>query len=79
MTPAEAKKPSNEADANIAMEMVAIKGRRFPVLQIDDIVRILTKKKTVGNKEFMKQFKRGEHTIESISETLDRSSFCSAT
>ena len=66
MTPADAKKPSSEADAKMAMEMVAIKGRRFPVLQIGDIVRILKKKKTVGDKGFMEQFKRGEHTVEGI-------------
>ncbi len=68
MTPAEAKKPSSEADAKMAMEMVAIRGRKFPVLQMGDIVRILKKKKTVGYKEFMEQFKRGEHTVESISD-----------
>ena len=70
MTPADAKKPSSEADAKMAMEMVAIRGRGFPKLQIGDIVRILKKNKTVGDKEFMEQFKRGEHTFERISENF---------
>ena len=70
MTPAEAKKPSSEADAKMAMEMVAIRGRKYPILQTGDIVRILRKKKTVGDEEFMDQFTRGEHTVESISENF---------
>ncbi len=31
MTPAEAKKPSNEADAKMLMELVARSGWRFPI------------------------------------------------
>ncbi len=54
MTPAEAKKLSSEADANMAMKMVAMRGRKYPILQIQDIVRILKKRK----KEFMDQFER---------------------
>ena len=34
MTPAEAKKPSSEVDAKIAMELVARRGRTFPILQM---------------------------------------------
>ena len=70
MTPAEAKKTSSEVDAKMAMELVARRGRRFPILQIGDVVRILRKKKTVGDKEFMSQFKAGEQTVESISENF---------
>ena len=70
MTPAEAKKPSNEVDAKMAMELVARRGRKFPILQIGDIVKVLRKHKAVGDKEFMDQFKRGEHTVESISENF---------
>ncbi len=36
MTPAEAKKPSTEVDAKMAMELVARRGRRVPSLQIVD-------------------------------------------
>ena len=70
MTPAEAKKTSSEVDAKMAMELVARRGRRFPILQIGDVVRILRKKKAVGDKEFMSQFKPGEQTVESISENF---------
>ena len=70
MTPLEARKPSSEADAKMAMEMVAIRGRKFPILQVGDIVRILKKKKVVGDKEFMEQFKAGKHKVESISENV---------
>ena len=70
MTPAEAKKPSSEADAKMAMEMVAIRGRTFPILQVGDIVIILKKKKVVGDKEFMEQFKVGKQTVESISDNF---------
>ena len=70
MTPMEARKPSSEADAKMAMEMVAIRGRKSPILQVGDIVIILKKKKVVGDKEFMEQFKAGKHTVESISENF---------
>jgi hypothetical protein len=70
MTPLEARKPSSEADAKTAMEMVAIRGRKFPILQVGDTVRILKKKKVVGDKEFMEQFKQGKHKVESISENV---------
>jgi hypothetical protein len=50
MTPDEAKKPSSEVDAKLAMELVARRGWRSPVFQVGDIVRILRKKKT-GEKE----------------------------
>ena len=70
MTPTEARKPSSEADAKMAMEMVAIRGRKFPILQVGDTVRILKKKKVVGDKECMEQFKAGKHKVESISENF---------
>ena len=38
MTPLETRKPSSEADAKMAMEMVAIHGRKFPILQVGDTV-----------------------------------------
>ncbi len=70
MIPFEARKPSSEADAKTAMEMVAIRGRRFPVLQVGDTVSILKKKKVVGDKEVMEQFKAGKHKVESIYEIV---------
>ncbi len=69
MTPVEARKPSSEADAKMAMSMVAIRGRTFPILQVGDIVRILKKKK-LGDEAFMEQFKAGKNTVESISENF---------
>ncbi len=65
----EARKPSSEADAKMAMEMVAIRGRRFPNLQVGDTVRILKKKK-LGDDEFMEQFNAGKHTVVSTSENV---------
>ena len=70
MTPAEARKPSSEVDAKAAMELVAKRGRTFPTLKVGDIVRVLKKKNPVGEKEFMTNFKKGEHTVESISENF---------
>ena len=70
MTPTEAKKPSSEVDAKMAMELVARRGRAFPILKIGDKVKIIKKKNPVGEKEFMTNFKKGEHTVESISENF---------
>ena len=70
MTPAEARKPSSEADAKVAMEIAASHGRRFPQLRVGDPVRILRKKKLLGDKEWMSSFKEGEHKVVSISENL---------
>ncbi len=67
MTPTEARKPRSEADAKMGMEMVAIRGRNFTLLQAGDTVRILKKRK-MGDKEFMEQFKADKHKVESISE-----------
>ena len=69
MTPDEARKPSSEADAKAGMEMVAISGRKFPVLQVGNTVRIL-KKKDLEDKDFMDKFKPGKHMVESISENF---------
>ena len=69
MTPVEARKPSSEADAKAGMEMVAISGRKFPVLQVGDTVRIL-KKKDLEDKDFMDKFKPGKHKVERISENV---------
>lgn len=70
MTPSQAKKPSSEADAKLAMELVARRGRRFPIVKVGDKVKILRKKKAVGDKEWMSNFKPGDRTVESISENF---------
>ena len=69
MTPTDARKPSNEADAKAGMEMAATYGKKFPVLRVGDTVRTLKKKK-LGDKEFMDAIKPGKHKVESISENL---------
>ena len=70
LTPAGARKPSSETDATISMEIAATRGRRFPTLAVCDTVRILRKKKQVGDKEWMSNFKEGDHKVASISENL---------
>ena len=70
LTPAEARKPSSEADAKISMEIAATRGRRYPPLAVGDTVRILRKKKQVGDKEWMSNFKEGDHKVASVSENL---------
>ena len=49
------------------MELVARRGRRFQPLVVGDTVRILKNRNPVGEKEWMERFKKGEHTVESIS------------
>ena len=78
MTPLEARRPSSEADAKMAMEMVATRGRKFTILQVGDTVRILKKKKVVGDKEFMEQFKPGTHKVDSISENCGQKFYASS-
>jgi hypothetical protein len=67
VTTVEARKPSSEADAKAGMDTVAMRGRRFPILQVGDTVRILKNKKVVGDKELMEQFRAGKRKIESSS------------
>ena len=67
MTPYDARKPSNEADAKAGMELAAKSGVRFPPLRVGDTVRMLKKKK-IGLKELQDPFKPGRPTVESISE-----------
>ena len=70
MTPAQARKPSSEMDATISMEIEATRGRKYPILRVGDTVRILRKRKAVGDKETMDNFKPGEHKVVSISENF---------
>ena len=70
LTPADARKPSSETDAKNAMEIAATRGRRFPTLAVGDTVQISRKKKAVGDKEFMSNFKEGERNVVSTSENL---------
>ena len=70
MTQAEARKPSSEADATIAMELAATKGRRYPTQRVSDTVRLFRKKKQVGDVQWMSNFKPGVRKVESISENV---------
>ena len=67
LSPTDARKPSNEADAKAGMELAAKSGVKFPPLRVGDTVRMLKKKK-IGLKEFQDAFKPGKQTVESISE-----------
>ena len=67
LSPTDARKPSNEADAKAGMELAAKSGIKFPPLSVGDTVRMLKKKK-IGLKEFQDAFKPGKQTVESISE-----------
>ena len=70
LTPAEARKPSSEADAKINMDIEANRGRRYPTLRVGDSVRILRKRRQVGDTETMDNFKPGEHKVAAISENF---------
>ena len=67
LSPTDARKPSNEADAKAGMELAAKSGIKFPPLRVGDTVRMLKKKK-LGLKEFQDPFKPGRPKVESISE-----------
>lgn len=71
-TPNDGRKVSNEVDAKASMEMRATHGRKYPTLEVGDTVKILRKKKQVGDKEFMSDFKSGEHKVTSISSNFDQ-------
>ena len=57
-------------DAKINMEIEATRGRKYPILRVGDTVRILRKRKQVGEKETMDNFKPGEHKVAAISENF---------
>jgi len=69
LSPTDARKPSNQADAKAGMELAATSGIKFPPLRVGDTVRMLKKKK-IGLKEFQDPFKPGRHKVESISENF---------
>ena len=58
LSPTDARKPSNDADAKAGMELAAKSGIKFPPLRVGDTVRMLKKKK-IGLKEFQDAFKPG--------------------
>ena len=74
MSPTDARKPSNEADAKAGMELAAKSGIKFPPLRVGDTVRMLKKKK-LGLKEFQDPFKPGRPKVESISEQFGQKYF----
>ena len=67
VTSSEARKPSKEADAKIAMALGPARGRRYPTLRVGDNVRILRNKKQVGDKEWVSNFKPSDRALESVS------------
>jgi hypothetical protein len=69
LSPTDARKPSNQADAKAGMELAAKSGIKFPPLRVGDTVRMLKKKK-IGMKEFQDPFKPGRPKVESISENF---------
>ena len=68
-TPAEARKPSNEIDVKSEMELKAKTGRVYPTIEEGDKVRII-RKKVLGDKEFVGDFRWDTRTVESISENF---------
>ena len=69
LSPTDARKPSNEADAKAGVELVAKSGIKFPPLRVGDTVRMLKKKK-LGLKEYQDPFKPGRPKVVSITETF---------
>ena len=68
-TPAEATKPSHEADVKTSMELRAKRGRKYPDIEVGDRVRVI-RKKILGDKEYTGNFRQGINTVESISENF---------
>ena len=68
-TPAEARKPSNELDVKSEMELKAKTGRVYPTIEEGDKVRII-RKKVLGDKEFVGNFRWDTRTVVSISENF---------
>ncbi len=68
-TPAEARKPSNEVDVKSEMELKAKTGRVYPPIAVGDKVRII-RKKILGDKEFVGNFRADKQKVESISENF---------
>lgn len=69
MTPADARKPASEMSAKAAMELKAQRGRKYPPIEVGDFVRV-SRKKVLGDKEFVGNFRPGEHEVLSISENF---------
>jgi len=68
-TPAEARKPSNEIDVKSEMELKAKTGRVYPAIEVGDKVRII-RKKILGDKEFVGNFRWDTRTVVSISDNF---------
>jgi hypothetical protein len=68
-TPAEARKPSNELDVKSEMELKAKTGRVYPPIEVGDRVRII-RKKVLGDKEFVGNFRWDTRTVVSVSENF---------
>ena len=66
-TPTDAAKPSHAIDVKSSMELKAKSGRRYPEIIVGDRVKV-SRKKVLGDKEFVGNFRGGTHTVLSISE-----------
>ena len=69
MTPNDARKEPNQSSVKASMELRAMRGRKYPTINVGDIVRV-HRKKILGDKEFVGNFRRGEHEVLSISENF---------
>ena len=69
MTPNEARKESSQSPVKASMELRAMRGRKYPTTNVGDIVRV-HRKKVLGDKDFVGDFRHGEHEVLSISENF---------
>jgi hypothetical protein len=69
VTPTEATKPENEFDVKTNLEINATHRRKYPEIEVGDIVRSYRKKK-VGEKERHGNFEEGTKKVKAITESL---------
>ena len=68
-TPLEAIKPSQAIDVKTNLEMRALKNRKYPPLNIDDNVKILSKRKP-GEKERVSRWSTEIYKVKSITKIM---------
>mgnify|MGYP002176691739 CR=1 FL=1 len=69
MTPIEAIKPTQSIDVKTNLELIALKNRKYPPLNIDDNVKILSKRKP-GEKERISKWSIEIYKVKSITKIL---------
>ena len=67
LTPNEAKKPENQMNVKIKLELHAKKKRNYPDIHIGDSVRVFQKKKAF-DKERVNRWTTEKYTVEAITE-----------